>query len=33
MKKESFFILTIILILLISWAGFTYATSRRGSEW
>lgn len=32
MKKKIFFILTIILILLISWAGFTYATSRRGSS-
>ena len=32
MKKKVFFILTIILILLISWAGFTYATSTSGSE-
>lgn len=32
MKKKVFLILTIILIVLISWAGLTYATSRRGSS-
>lgn len=32
MKKKVFFILTIIFIILISWVGLTYATSRRGSS-